>query len=661
MTVEIFTREQFEAALPVHEATGAALWDYVGLVRDEHVYHLPVANTNKRIVIRSSVKRGGKSALTGRDSIRLWVEYYYRKVGRWFPLGKLDRWTTREPGWEIRMTRKLRELYRLALEDSKAYNNRTSLINETETEGKTTNKQIKASLIKEGAGGRVDSLPALGGAERSSEPPPPGRSAFVPSRYQTAIFDFVKAGEGHGVVEAVAGSGKTTSIVEALQFTDESSDVAFVAFSKNIATELSRRAPSHVHVSTLHSLGYANVRAAFGEVEVEPRKVWRVLDDLLDGMAWREAEELRASATAVVRLVSLCKATSKEPTAENLEWIADRWNIEVNSSEKLVYGTTKQVYDKSLEATSVIDYDDMIFFCASGKVACEKFDYLFVDECQDLNQAQVAMVLRSVKEGGRVLGVGDHSQSVYGFRGADVDAIPNLVEALHATTLPLSITYRCPRSHVRLAQELVPRIEAAENAAEGVVDSISEAKFTDLVRPGDLVLCRCNAPLVAPAFELIRRGVKAVILGRDIGKGLITFVEKIQRKARVARVTSLNSTLAEVADYTRRETVKLIAAGKGGRAQALEDKQETILALSDGCRTVSELKRKIEEVFSDTREGIVFSSVHKAKGGEAERIFILRPDLMPHPRATRGWERQQERNIQYVALTRSKSELYFVN
>jgi len=210
---------------------------------------------------------------------------------------------------------------------------------------------------------------------------------------------------------------------------------------------------------------------------------------------------------------------------------------------------------------------------------------------------------------------------------------------------------------VRLAQELVPRIEAAEDTAEGVVGSISESEFSNMVRPGNLVLCRCNAPLVRPAFELIRRGVKAVILGRDIGKGRVTLVEKIQRKA---RVTSLNGTLAEIADYTRREVSKLIAAGKGGRTQALEDKQETILALADGCKTVAELKCKIEEVFSDTREGVVFSSVHKAKGGEAERVFVLRPDLMPHPKATRPWELQQERNVKYVALTRAKRELYFV-
>lgn len=57
----------------------------------------------------------------------------------------------------------------------------------------------------------------------------------------------------------------------------------------------------------------------------------------------------------------------------------------------------------------------------------------------------------------------------------------------------------------------------------------------------------------------------------------------------------------------------------------------------------------------------MLSTIHKAKGLEAERVFILKPDLMPHPKAKRGWEIDQENNLRYVAITRSKRELYLVN
>jgi DNA helicase-2/ATP-dependent DNA helicase PcrA len=119
MTVETFTREEFEAALPTRNGSDEPLWQYAGLVEGEHTYHIPVEGTNKRIVIRSSVGRDGVSAESGADSIRLWVEYYWAKIDDWRALAKLDRWTTRVSGWERRMTEKLRELWALAMEDSR--------------------------------------------------------------------------------------------------------------------------------------------------------------------------------------------------------------------------------------------------------------------------------------------------------------------------------------------------------------------------------------------------------------------------------------------------------------------------------------------------------------------------------------------------------------
>jgi len=482
---------------------------------------------------------------------------------------------------------------------------------------------------------------------------------FVPSHYQKAIFEFVETGEGHSVVEAVAGSGKTTTIVKALDHTDPDSKVAFVAFNRHIAKELATRAPDHVHVSTLHSLGYSNIRNAFVKVEVEPRKLWHIINDTAESIAgdYRMYDTLQANATGIMKLVSLCKATLLSPSPENLEWIADRWNIETNGITETVYKLVELVYGKSAMQRDVIDYDDMIHFSAVGIVPCEQFDMLFVDECQDLNKAQIAMVLKSVKPNGRIIAVGDRWQSIYGFRGADVDAIPNVIEALNATTLPLSISYRCPTSHVQLAQTLVPQIEAADNAEQGVIDYMDEFSLYGYLEPDDLVLCRCNAPLVGPAFDLIRQGIKATILGRDIGKGLVNMVEKVQKKY---QVYGLEDTLERLAEYVSGEIRKLRAAKKQMRAQSLIDQEETVLALSDGCDTVSQLRRKIDQVFSDDAKGVIFSTVHKAKGTEADRVFILRPDLMPHPKASADWEQQQEQNIKYVALTRSKHELVFV-
>jgi superfamily I DNA/RNA helicase len=151
-----------------------------------------------------------------------------------------------------------------------------------------------------------------------------------------------------------------------------------------------------------------------------------------------------------------------------------------------------------------------------------------------------------------------------------------------------------------------------------------------------------------------------MILGRNIGKGLISL---INRRAKLKRVQKLPTEerlvrlFEELKIYLNNEKAKLFKAGKFSHAQMLEDQVETIMAIADGCQTIQGLKSKISSTFSDDLDGVVFSSIHKAKGLEWDKVYILRPDLMPHPIAN---DRQQEENIRYVAYTRSKDKLYFV-
>jgi DNA helicase-2/ATP-dependent DNA helicase PcrA len=321
---------------------------------------------------------------------------------------------------------------------------------------------------------------------------------FVPSHFQAAVFEFVKHGTGHAVVEARAGSGKTKTTVECLSYTPKDASVAFVAFNRHIANTLAQKAPAHVHVSTCHSLGLGDITNALGKVKVEPKKVWYIVKDYTDHLGFEEAEALDAAVPQVVKMVSLLKATLMDATAESLDYIADRWNIETNGDRDLIYRATIHAFKASVADTATVDYDDMIYLPATGRVPCQQFDFLFVDETQDLNAAQLEMVVRSIKPGGRIVAVGDPAQSIYGFRGADTEAMPRIIKRLDATVLPLSITYRCPKSHVALAQTLVPDIEAAEWAEDGIIEGVSEYRFLDMVRAGDLVLCRTNAPLVGP-------------------------------------------------------------------------------------------------------------------------------------------------------------------
>lgn len=499
---------------------------------------------------------------------------------------------------------------------------------------------------------------ALNSIEIEDLPDLPATVEIDWSQKQLDVFEFVKNGHGNAVVEAVAGSGKTTTIVEALKYTNPTDAVAFVAFNKRIADELRERSPDHVHVSTLHSLGLRNLKRTFSKTRVEKNKMWQLFDQYKLSKSFRERDLLKDNGAVILRLVSLLKAILLEPTSKNLSYIVDHYSIITNGQRDLIYTAAKKLWQMSLDAIEdSVNFDDMIFAPAYGLAECEQFDFLFVDEAQDLNNSQIQFVLKSVKSTGRVIAVGDSKQSVYGFRGADVEAISNFVEALDATVLPLTITYRCPASVVRLAQKLVPYLEAREDAPEGIIKDISLTDMWELVEEGDLVICRVNAPLVPPAFSLIRRGIKAIILGREIGTGLINLIDRVGKRNSSRNVVDL---LGHMSTYANLEIAKLIAAKKNSRALSLQDQFNTIVALADGCEEISEIRQKINRVFADDRKGVTFSSIHKIKGGESKRVFILEPSNMPHPMATSSWERVQEQNIIYVAYTRAKEELYFV-
>ena len=91
------------------------------------------------------------------------------------------------------------------------------------------------------------------------------------------------------------------------------------------------------------------------------------------------------------------------------------------------------------------------------------------------------------------------------------------------------------------------------------------------------------------------------------------------------------------------------------------DSCEKIMTVAENVKNIQMLKNKIEEIFSDERECIVCSSVHKAKGLEAPTVFIINYAMIPHPMATTEEELEQEENIKYVAITRAMKELYLLD
>lgn len=509
-----------------------------------------------------------------------------------------------------------------------------------------------------------DALEAMTAAAEETEQRAQVKS-FIPSQYQQAIFDFITNESGHAVVEAVAGSGKTTTIVQALDLTPADAKVAFVAFNTHIAKELKTRAPSHVYVSTLHSLGNAIVHKSFPKIKLDTDKVGRILEPFypVSKEAMRlgviDKEQRKVNFTkrfAMRKLVSISKSVLVDVNDENAVMkMIERYSLEIDTNIIAELVTLlPDIMKLCKEDTETLDFDDMIWFPVVLKLDFEKFDFLMVDEAQDMNASQIEFIMNSIAPSGRIIAVGDRFQSLYGFRGADTNAIENIIDRLSATVLPLSVTYRCPTSHVDMAKEFVPQLEARDNAPAGTISEISFIDLVNRVKPGDMVICRRNAPLIKPAFECLRRNMKAIIRGKDIGEDLIRLVQRFDADDLHALYINLN-------EYYEKEFTKLIDKSRELQALMLKDKVETLQYIISESTTVQGVKDKIKLIFSDEIEGVTFSSIHRAKGLEARNVFILDRESMPLPQAKQDWEQQQERNCIYVALTRSKENLILVH
>lgn len=484
---------------------------------------------------------------------------------------------------------------------------------------------------------------------------------FKPSKFQENIFKFVKTGSGDGIVSAVAGSGKTTTLEYAARLVK--GKALFCAFSKLIATELQERLKgTTMTASTIHSLGYGILRDGTGKrFEIKEQK-YRVLakDWLSEPYNQPLIDEIDRPLATLIKMCNFARLTMTNVSRdEALASMCARYNIPLEPKLfPAVRRLLRQGEERAFWSVGQIDFTDMLYLPLKLNIDPKiKFDWVFVDECQDLNTAQRELVLKVRSAGGRMLFVGDPFQAIMGFAGADTASYHTIKEVTGAKEFPLSVCYRCPKEHVTLAKQLVPQIEAAPSMPLGkVLFESDDSKLVEMVQEGDLIMCRRNAPLIKHCLRLIRRRVPARVRGRDVGKELADLVRMIGENSSYA-------TLPEAIKAWEGLQYSVLTARDASEAQfeQLSDKAEALLECYAGfteARSAETLAAQIESIFADETASIWLSSVHRAKGLEAPRTFILEYDRLGTPfKGASPEEEQQELNLKYVALTRSKYDV----
>ena len=508
---------------------------------------------------------------------------------------------------------------------------------------------------------------------------------FVPSSFQIKIIDWILNGSGNGCCNAVAGAGKSTTLNIVAKTLAENgfrpSEIKICVFGKANSLDLIAKFGNRwkSSISTLHSAGW-KLLIQYLQIDSKKRgllsdnKYKRICQNLRLIVGRRNKSsilkdrEIIDNASDFLKLIDLVRLCDVEVTTENIIALSRHYEIEkVHKPQDVAYWINRclKIGEQQAINKECFDFVEQIWLPGHWDLGSEKwfrpYKFVLVDECQDLNEAQKKLVQILAGSNGRILAVGDPNQAVMGFAGADDNSYYNIVKSINAVELPLSICYRCPTSHINLVKKEFSYIpnQPAPNAPEGVIKQIEPDKIVKHIKDGDMIIGRKTAPLVGLCIRLIGRGKKAIVKGKKIGETLGKECDEI------IKLPGYFYKLFN--DYLEQyRSIKINQyQGLDEEEQLIEtindklDAVQTIYESNPQVKSVEELKIEIDKLFSDDNAPITLSTCHRAKGLEAERIFIYHPEHMPLKwRNQQEWQLQQEENLLYVALTRSKSELF---
>lgn len=469
---------------------------------------------------------------------------------------------------------------------------------------------------------------------------------MTPTPEQHAILDAARMTESDILVSALAGAAKTSTLVmiaEALPTTS----ILCLAFNKRIAEEMTARLPDNCHAMTLNSLGHR----VWGQhlsrrLILVKDKTYTILSGLIEDLPKDDRTEAFDGLADLIRAVDMGKMwgyipSGKFPTAKRLIEDDDFFaalEIEPTTLQMdLIQAATIEGIKRALAGE--IDFSDQIFMPTLFGATFPQYPLVLVDEAQDLSPLNHATLRRLARK--RLIAVGDECQSIYGFRGAAPDSMSLLRKTFAMTELRLSISFRCPTSVVREAQWRAPHMRWPEWAKAGVVEHLDHWSAAAL--PDNCtIICRNNAPLFSTAVRLLRDGRYPQVVGNDIGKSLIKVLKKLGPPA--MKQAEVLTAIAKWADGRKRKV----------RNKALvEDQAECLRVFAHQGPTLNAAIAYAEHILA-AHGPIQLMTIHKAKGLEFDNVYILDRELV------RDEREQQEANLLYVAQTRSKANLTYI-
>jgi superfamily I DNA/RNA helicase len=466
-----------------------------------------------------------------------------------------------------------------------------------------------------------------------------GPKRLPPTEEQDAILTKVKTCNTNLVINALAGTGKTTTL-EMVQSVSKQQPVLYLAFNTKVAKEAEEKFASTTTIRTLNSLGH-RVWASGRSINLNAKKTPDLLREMIKEMPKAAASEVWDCFWEVVNGVGMAKALGYIPEGKyrNVKPLSTKEQLHAALEEKpdeLTSDLIDAVLALSIQTAfdGYIDFNDQLYMPTLFGGTFPRYPLVMGDEAQDFSPLNHSMLDKLAR--GRLIAVGDPWQSIYAFRGAKTKSMQELTDRFKAETFTLSLCFRCPKPIVEAARWRAPALRWTKE--EGKYEILKDLNIST-IPDGAAIICRNNAPLFNLAMRLLQAGRSVTVSGSEIGPKIIAIMR---------RLGSEDMPLAGV-----------VSAIENWRNQKLDRENKTANDIAECMKVFAGFGKTLglaidhaEHLFAQ-RGTITLTTGHKAKGLEFDVVYHLDPWLCR--------DDDQDLNLKYVITTRARRELYEID
>jgi DNA helicase II / ATP-dependent DNA helicase PcrA len=502
---------------------------------------------------------------------------------------------------------------------------------------------------------------------------------------QDIIQTILERQHSYYLINAAPGSGKTTLLLELGRQLPQNTKALFLSFNRQNVSRLKTELAHKHSVKSTYALGLSQLSTLHARAAVDKEKyskLWRSEAGLVDLKLDDFSQKVLLQAFHYARLNLFNFSRQK---AKALIQLLEPYPLDKTFEDEVLLHSLKVLFKAGVaefKRSGAIDFTDMAalpyyLFAEKNSKQPQKWPLIAIDEAQDLSRAQLELILLSSTSTsaststttststsrGVVVMVGDEHQAVQGFAGALSNSIQQIRDLTKPHELALPISYRCPILHLELINQIYPGANPRVDAPFGEVYGVDSSEYLTLLTAGDMVIARSNRYLLEPCLKLQIRGQHAKILGLDGAERLRIHLEMLEAEP--------GFTLAQLPEFIEQKIgAEKMKAGSDPKTllhvSRLEDQLQSLALVYRAAGGINSTRARIlaiiRNLFSDVPEGILFCTAHRAKGLEAQRVFIVYPEGMPNRLALEqgGDAVVQEENLRYVAISRAKQQLFFV-